>query len=149
MSAALHLAKPADLDRLTALVAAFHQEAGIELTDEARRAGLAPLLEGIPHGAAYLLGPARAPMGYIIVTFGWSVEFGGMDGFIDEIYLRRAVRKRGIATEALIALPKALAQAGLKALHLEVDRENETARRLYGRAGFKARDSHMLMSRRL
>ncbi len=149
MSAALHLAKPADLDRLSALVAAFHDETGIELSDDARRAGLAPLLEGIPHGAAYLLGPARAPMGYIIVTFGWSVEFGGMDGFIDEIYLRRAVRGRGIATEALSALPKALAGAGLKALHLEVDREEAQAQRLYARAGFRARDRFMLMSRRL
>ncbi|SFT76435.1 GNAT family N-acetyltransferase [Sedimentitalea nanhaiensis] len=149
MSAALHLAKPADLDRLTALVAAFHAEVGIEQSDEARRAGLAPLLEGIPHGAAYLLGPARAPMGYIIVTFGWSVEFGGMDGFIDELYLRPAIRKRGIASEALISLPKALAQAGVKALHLEVNRTNGSAQKLYARAGFRAREDYMLMSRRL
>ncbi len=149
MSAALHLAKPADLDRLAALVTAFHTETGIEMTDEARVAGLAPLLEGIPHGAAYLLGPARAPMGYVIVTFGWSVEFGGMDGFVDEIYLRPAVRKRGIATEALIALPKALAQAGVKALHLEVARDNESAQRIYARAGFRMREEYMLMSKHL
>jgi ribosomal protein S18 acetylase RimI-like enzyme len=149
MSAALHLAKPDDLDRLSALVAACHAEMGIDLSDEARRAGLAPLLEGIPHGAAYLLGPARAPMGYIVVTFGWSVEFGGMDAIIDEVYLRRAVRGRGIATEALIALPKALAGAGIKALHLEVDRDDEKAQRLYARAGFRARDRYVFMTRRL
>lgn len=149
MSAALHLAKPDDLDRLTGLVAAFHAEQGIEQTDAARRAGLAPLLEGIPHGAAYLIGPARAPIGYVIVTFGWSVEFGGMDAFIDELYLRRAVRRRGIATEVLISLPKALADAGVKGLHLEVDREDEPAQRLYARAGFRARERYMLMSRKL
>jgi len=149
MSAALHLAKPDDLDRLCALIAAFHAEQGLETTDEARRAGLVPLLDGIPHGAAYLIGPARAPMGYVIVTFGWSVQFGGMDGVIDEIYLRPAVRGRGIATETLISLPKALAGAGLKALHLEVDRDNEPAKRLYARAGFKPRERYMLMSKRL
>lgn len=149
MSAALHLAKPDDLGRLATLVAAFHAEAGLESTDEARRAGLAPLLDGIPHGAAYLIGPARAPMGYVIVSFGWSVEFGGMDGFVDEIYLRPAVRGRGIAGEVLISLPKALAGAGLRALHLEVERDNEPALRLYARAGFKARDRYMLMTRRL
>jgi len=149
MSAALHLAKPDDLDRLCTLVAAFHAEEELASTDEARRAGLAPLLDGIPHGAAYLIGPARAPMGYVIVTFGWSVEFGGMDAFVDEIYLRPAVRGRGIASETLISLPKALAKAGVKALHLEVDRDNETAKRLYTRAGFKARERYMLMSKRL
>jgi len=149
MSTALHLAKPDDLDRLTALVAAFHSEQGIEQTDTARRTGLTPLLEGIPHGVAYLIGPARAPIGYVIVTFGWSVEFGGLDGFIDEIYLRRAVRGRGIASEVLMSLPKALSQAGVRGLHLEVDRTNETAQRLYARAGFTARDRYMLMSKRL
>ncbi|MEY8831300.1 GNAT family N-acetyltransferase [Sedimentitalea sp. XS_ASV28] len=149
MSASLHLAKPDDLDRLTTLVAAFHAEQGIEQSDEARRAGLAPLLDGIPHGAAYLIGPARAPIGYVIITFGWSVEYGGLDGIIDEIYLRPPVRKRGIATEVLISLPKALAEAGVKGLHLEVDRENETAQKLYARAGFRARERYMLMSRTL
>jgi len=149
MSAALHLAKPDDLDRLCALVAAFHTEQGLESTEEARRAGLAPLLEGIPHGAAYLIGPARAPMGYVIISFGWSVEFGGLDGYIDEIYLRPAVRGRGIASETLLSLPKALAGAGITALHLEVDRDNDRAKRLYARAGFKPRERYMLMSKRL
>ena len=149
MSAALHLAKPADLDRLLALVAAFHTEEGLQSTDEVRRAGIAPLLEGIPHGAAYLIGPARAPMGYVIVTFSWSVEFGGMDAVLDEIYLRPAVRGRGIATETLISLPAALGEAGIKALHLEVDRENERAQRLYARARFSPRERYLLMTKRL
>ncbi|MBJ6373392.1 GNAT family N-acetyltransferase [Sedimentitalea arenosa] len=149
MSAALHLAGPEDLDRLATLVARFHEETGITLDDESRRAGLLPLLEGIPHGAAYLIGPSRAPIGYVVVTFGWSVEFAGLDGFIDELYLRRAVRGRGIATEVLSSLPKALAAAGLKGLHLEVDRDAEATRRLYARAGFVERDRYMLMSRKL
>ncbi|MCF6232203.1 MAG: GNAT family N-acetyltransferase [Rhodobacteraceae bacterium] len=149
MSAALHLAKVDDLDRLLALVTAFHTEEGLQSSDEVRRKGIVPLLEGIPHGAAYLIGPARAPMGYVIVTFGWSVEHGGMDGFIDEIYLRPAVRGRGIAGEVLIALPKALSEAGVTALHLVVDQSNKTANRLYTRAGFVLRERHRLMTRRL
>lgn len=149
MSAALHLAKPADLAKLCDMVAAFHTEEGLSSTEESRQAGVAPLLDGIPHGAAYLIGPARAPMGYIIVTFGWSVEFGGMDGFIDEIYVRPAIRNRGIASEVLSALPKALADAGLKALHLEVDRQSEGTQRLYMRAGFAARERYMLMTKTL
>lgn len=147
MSAALHLARPDDINRVLALVAAFHAEQGIESTDEARHAALMPLLEGIPHGCIYLIGPARAPLGYVVVTFGWSVEFGGMDGFVDEIYIRPAVRGRGIASEVLIELPKALAAAGLTALHLEVDRENEIAQRLYTRTGFRPRERYMLMSK--
>ncbi|MBY6081410.1 GNAT family N-acetyltransferase [Ruegeria arenilitoris] len=149
MSAALRLARPEDLDRLMGLVAAFHAEAGIEQDPDQRRDALTPLLEGIPHGCIYLIGPSRAPLGYIILTFGWSVEFGGMDGFVDEIYIRPAIRGRGIATEVLLDLPKALAGAGLTALHLEVDRTNEAAQKLYLRTGFKPRDRYMLMSKKL
>ena len=149
MTAALTLAKPEHLDKLTALCAAFHAEEGIELSDEARQQGLAPLLDGLPYGVAYLIGPARAPIGYIVICFGWSVEFGGLDAIIDELYIRPGVRGRGIATEALIALPKALSEGGLRAIHLEVDRDNEKAMNLYRRAGFQPRDRYIFMSRRL
>ncbi|NVK13120.1 MAG: GNAT family N-acetyltransferase [Rhodobacteraceae bacterium] len=149
MSAALHLAKPEHLDIVLALVAAFHAESGMDSSDEHRRAGIEPLLNGHPYGAVYLIGPTRAPIGYIVITFGWSVEFGGMDGFVDELYIRPAVRGRGIATEVLTELPKTLATAGMRALHLEVDRENETAQRLYLRTRFQPRKNYILMSKQL
>ncbi|WP_282047915.1 GNAT family N-acetyltransferase [Sulfitobacter mediterraneus] len=149
MSAALTLAKPEHLDKITTLAAAFHAEEGIEMSDEARRAGLAPLLDGIPHGAAYLIGPPRAPIGYIVVCFGWSVEFGGLDAIIDELFIRPGVRGRGIATETLMSLPRALAGAGLRAIHLEVDSGNKAAVKLYKRAGFVTRDRYMFMSKTL
>ncbi|AHD10087.1 GNAT family N-acetyltransferase [Phaeobacter gallaeciensis] len=149
MSAALHLARPEDLDRVLDLAAAFHSEMGITSDDTLRRAAIEPLLEGLPYGAVYLIGPARAPVGYIVVTFSWSVEFGGMDGFVDELFIRPPVRGRGIATEVLFALPRTLAEAGIKALHLEVDKTDDTARNLYARARFEPREKYMLMSRKL
>lgn len=147
MSAALNLARPEDLEKVLSLVAAFHAESAIDSSDDSRRAGVEPLLSGIPYGAVYLIGPARAPIGYIIVTFGWSVELGGMDAFVDELYIRPAVRGRGIATEVLSTLPTALSEAGVKALHLEVDRDNEAAQKLYLRSRFKARERYMLMTK--
>ena len=149
MSAALHLAKPEDLDKVLTLVAAFHEEMEINSSEDSRRAAIEPLLNGSPYGAVYLVGPTRAPIGYTVVTFSWSVEFGGMDGYMDELYIRPPVRKRGIATEVLIALPKTLAEAGIKALHLEVDREDEDSHRLYARTRFKERERYMLMTKEL
>lgn len=149
MSAALTLAAPEHLDRLLPLVAAFHDEAGIEMTQEARLAAVEPLLGGMPHGCAYLIGPPRAPIGYIVVTFGWSIEFGGLDAVIDELFVRPGVRGRGIASEALVALPRALAGAGLRAIHLSIERDNAAALKLYRRAGFAPRENLMMMTKRL
>lgn len=149
MSTALHLGRPEDIERILPLVEAFHSETGIVLSEEERHAAVFPLLEGTPLGVIYLIGPTRAPVGYVVITFGWSVEFGGMDAFVDELYIRPAVRRRGMGSDVLTALPRALSEAGVKAFHLEVDHDNETAKRLYTRAGFTARPRYMLMSRKL
>lgn len=149
MSAALKLAGPADLERLMGLVTAFHSETGLPMDIDQIQVALTPLLEGIPHGCVYLIGPTRAPLGYLVLTFGWSVEYGGLDAFVDEFYIRPTVRGRGIATQVLLDLPKALSEAGLTALHLEVDRQNETAQKLYLRTGFKPQENRILMSKPL
>lgn len=145
----LSLATPDDLERILPLVAAFHEEEGVVSDDTTRRAGLTPILEGSPHGCVYLAGPTRAPIGYVIISFGWSIEMGGLDGFVDEIYIRPGVRGRGIGTEILTSLPKTLASAGMKAIHLEVNRDNTNARRIYEKMHFQARETYMLMTRKL
>jgi len=149
VSASLTLASGDHLDKLLPLIAAFHAEEGIKSTDETRRAGIGPLLDGIPHGCAYLIGPARAPIGYIVICFSWSVEYGGLDATIDELFIRPGVRGRGIASEALIALPRALAGGGLRAIHLEVDNTNTRALKLYARAGFTLHERYQFMSKPL
>lgn len=145
----LFRASAEDLDRVLPMVAAFHEEMGIEQSDEARTRALLPLLEGSPYGEVYLAGPARAPVGYCVITFGWSVEFGGRDGFIDEIYIRKPVRNRGIGSDILRALPALLKDTNLRALHLEVDRDDVPTRALYEKMRFQPRDRYVLMSRRL
>jgi len=148
MSAALHLAKPDDLAVLQKLVASFHNQENIEQTDRERGAALLPLLDGTPHGAAYLIGPRKGAVGYIIISFGYSVEMGGIAGFIDEFYIRTNVRGRGLDGEVLRSLMPALAGYGVKALRLEVGQDNEAAIRLYGKLGFEPHDNHQRMTRR-
>ena len=145
MSGRLHLAKIDDIDRIAGMVERYHALAGIESDDASRRAAITPLLDGSPHGAIWLIGPQMSPVGYVAVSFGWSIELGGMDGFIDEIWLREKVRGRGMGGEALSELMKTLASAGVKALHLEVAEGNE-AERLYRRLGFRRR-SYALLTR--
>ncbi|MBN9889080.1 GNAT family N-acetyltransferase [Salipiger abyssi] len=143
----LHLAGSEDIDRLMPLVSAFHAEESYG-TDEAHiRAALAPILDGLPHGAIWLIGPRKAPVGYILVSFGWSLEFGGLDAVLDEIFIRPAVRGRGMGGEALHQLVTGLRDAGVKAVHLEADRTDEPLQRFYGRNRFQLREGYALMSR--
>ena len=145
MSQILHLAGAGDGEKLLPMVARFHAAQGIVLDEEARAAAVTPLLEGSPLGAVWFIGPKMAPVGYVAVSFGWSIELGGMDAFIDELWVREKVRGRGMGSEALAALIPALESAGVKALHLEVS-EGNPAERIYERAGFERR-AFTLMTR--
>lgn len=147
MSAALHLAKPEDAGALLPMVASYHALEEIASDEEHRAAALAPLLEGSPLGCVYLIGPRASPIGYIVISFGWSVELGGMDGFVDEFFIREGVRGRGVGSEVLLSLLPKLESAGLKALHLETSKDRPRLQRLYSKAGFKLRDGYVLMTR--
>ena len=144
MTRILHLATGADIDRLLPMIAAYHEFEGIETDDDHRRAAIEPLLSGSPHGAIWMIGPKMAPVGYIAVSFGWSIEMGGTDGFIDEFWIREKVRGRGMGSEALAGLLATLRDTGIKALHLEVSAENANAMRLYESVGFQKRRFNLM-----
>lgn len=145
----LHLANDDDAPKLLPLVAAFHSEMGFDTDATHQEAAVRPLLNNLPHGAIWLIGPRRAPVGYVAISFGWSIEFGGMDAFVDELYIRPAVRRRGMGFDALNGISRALSDGGVCALHLEVDKQDEATARLYQRARFETRDRYTLMSRKL
>ncbi len=149
MSTSLHIAKPADLPKLMPLVMGFQAELGISREETSVERALVPLLEGSPYGVVYLMGPARAPIGYLTLTFSWSLEFGGMIATIDEFFVRPAIRGRGLGTEALMSLCKTIATADVKAMFLEVDEADEKTIRLYSKARFQSRDRFKTLYRQL
>jgi len=130
------------------MLAACHEEQGNDADEAHREAALSPLLEGSPLGAVYLVGPRKAPVGFIVVTFGWSVETGGMDATIDTFWIRPGVRGRGMGSEVLSALLPTLEQAGVKAVRFEADPAQERVQALYVRHRFRLREGHRLMMRR-
>ena len=68
---------------------------------------------------------------------------------LEDLFVEPGMRGRGIGTEVLHTLPKALAKAGMKAIHLEVGNENPRARKLYEKLGFRAREGYGMMTREL
>lgn len=145
----LHLANVEDVEQLLPLVAAFHAEKELDTDTVDPRDAVMPLLDGSPHGAIWLIGPRRAPVGYVAISFGWSLEYGGVRAMVDEIYVRQAVRGRGMGFEALNGIAKALGAGGVQVLYLEVDRDDARALRFYSRARFTPHDKTLFMTRLL
>lgn len=136
-------AGPADEDRVADLMLAFYEESGADWDQAAARRALAHLLHNPDLGCVLL-----AADGYLVLTFGYSLEFGGRDAFIDEFYVRPQARGRGLGRAGIEHAAAICRGAGVHAIHLEVEDTNPDAARLYDRIGF-AFHSRRLMTWRL
>jgi ribosomal protein S18 acetylase RimI-like enzyme len=149
MSEILRLARPADIEFLLPFMAEYCAFDGLHYDpDRAQRTMLA-LLEDARLGRTWFIEAEGQTCGYVALCYGYSLELGGRDGFIDELYIRDAFRGRGLGTRALEAACRAAQAEGICALYLEVRQDNIEAQRYYGRLGFERRDRYFLLARRL
>ena len=147
MQVRLQMAGHRDLPLVLKYVRAYHEFEGIEDSKDVT-SSLRPLLGQSQFGRIWLIKNASRAVGYVAICFGYSIEFAGRDAFIDEMFIVPQQRARGIGKAALQLLKNEAAALGIRALHLEVARSNEAAKRLYRSAGFEAREQFFLMSSR-
>ena len=86
--------------------------------------------------------------GYLILTIGFSMQYGGRDGYLDELFLTAAYRGKGLGRQVMTFLDTQVKRLGFHYLHLEVVKANERARRLYESLGWEETGC-LLMSKRL
>ena len=146
MKSQLKRADMQDIDLLLPLVAAYHDFEHIDSDEAGRRAALLRLLDNQDLGGIWLIYGNDQLAGYIALCRGFSIEFNGFDAFIDEFYLLPEFRGQGIGRQVLSAIGNKARELDIKAIHLEVARDNRRARWLYESAGFEARDKYLLMT---
>lgn len=146
MSTKLRIAGEQDLQQLLPLVGDYHQFENIDSSATERESALRRLLSERALGGVWLVYHEQALAGYIALCRGFSIEFNGFDAFVDEFYLSPQYRGQGIGREVLEAIKGKARELDIGALHLEVARDNQRARKLYLAAGFEPRDKYLLMS---
>jgi ribosomal protein S18 acetylase RimI-like enzyme len=136
MSVIARAAGFADLAQLATLMVEFYAESDHALpVDQARRA-FAALLENADLGSVHLIEAHGEPAGYAVLTVSYSMEYGGLRGFVDDLFVRPSMRQRGLATALLADLRREAERRGVRALLVEAAADNEAAQRVYRRAGF-------------
>jgi ribosomal protein S18 acetylase RimI-like enzyme len=133
-----------DIELLVPLMREFYAFDHIAFDERDARAALLQLLGDARLGRVYLISAGGEAAGYLVLTFGFSLEFKGRDAFVDELFLRAEFRGRGFGKRALAFAEEACRAEGIGALHLEVERANTSAQELYRRAGFKDHDRYLL-----
>jgi GNAT superfamily N-acetyltransferase len=131
-------AQPRDIDVLAPLVQAFQAFEKIPYDDGAVRRSLARLLDQPQLGQVLLAEVAGRPIGYAIFTYGYDLEYGGMDAFLTDLFLIEEQRDRGVGSWLMAQVEAAAREHGVQALHLLVAPANHRAHHLYYKRGFKA-----------
>ena len=105
---------------------------------------LLQFLEHPERGSVILIWEEEHLAGYALLVPYWSNEFGGTIVFIDELFVRKEFRGRGLGSQFLRFVEETR-PFDMVACMLENTRSNERARRLYERAGFGMRENHVMV----
>lgn len=121
------------------------QEPGSYFFDEpVVRKALREFLSNRGLGQAWIFFAGETPVGYIVLTLGYSFEFHGRDAFIDELYVQPQFRRQGIGRRAMQFVEERARELGVNAIHLEVDDGNDPAAELYRRTGYQDHNRYLM-----
>ncbi len=148
MGATFRIAERPDIETLLEFMREYYEFDHLPFDEQVARAALAKFVGDQSLGRVWLICYEGAAIGYLVLTLGYSLEYGGRDAFIDEVYIRASHRGCGIGQSALTFAEEVCRALGVRALHLEVERANTNARGLYRKAGFADHDRY-LMTRRI
>jgi ribosomal protein S18 acetylase RimI-like enzyme len=140
-------AVPGDIPRLLDLQERFYGAEGYPYDRAEKERAMRQLAGNPAFGRLFAIDDGERFHGYLVLTFGFSLEFGGRDAFVDELYIDEPARGQGLGTEALRVAEEACREAGISALHLEVEHTNLRARALYERSGYYAHERHLMTKR--
>jgi GNAT superfamily N-acetyltransferase len=141
-------ADPSDVDLLVQLMGEFYSEAGYVLASEEAGAAFTSILADARLGRVWLGEMDDEPVGYLVMTLAFSMEFGGLRGFVDDFFVRASHRRAGLGQALLKAARESCIALGVRALVVEAGGQDHTARGLYARAGFQDH-GHVLLSQAL
>ena len=144
MSVDFSTAVVSDEEVLVGLMREFYAIEHLTLDEPAARAALRQILGDRALGIVHLIRAGTDVAGYLVLTFGFSLEFHGRDAFIDELYLREQFRGMGLGAASPRLAEEVCRQEGIRAVHLEVDRANTREQEVYRRAGFRDHDRYLL-----
>jgi len=126
---------------LVEMMREFYAESGFSLDSQWATDSFSALLADDSKGAAWLVFEDSRPAGYVVLTLRHSMEYGGSDAFIDDLYVRPDLRRHGLGREALNALFAECEQRGVHAVHVEAGRDNVASQELYRSFGLGVPDA--------
>ena len=148
MEISLRPATSVSLPDILEMMAEFNAIDDYPFDRTSRRRDLEHFLANRMLGRLWTIMLGQRIVGYLVLSFGFSFEYGGRDAFIDEFFIRERFRNQGIGSQVMPIVEGLAGKLGVKALHLEVEPHNVEGRRVYEKSGYRGNE-RILLSKRL
>jgi ribosomal protein S18 acetylase RimI-like enzyme len=136
----IELAGVGDLEAATELLAVQLREHNVRLARGKIEATVGELLREPSLGFVMLGRVDGAVVGVAYVSHQWTLEYGGLTAWLEELYVLPEWRDRGVGRRLLRGVIDHATEIGCAAVDLEVEREHRRSEHLYRRAGFRPYD---------
>jgi ribosomal protein S18 acetylase RimI-like enzyme len=136
-----------DVAALVLLMHDFYAESGHALDHEWAAASFRSLLACPDLGGVWIVHIDTSPVGHAVLSVRYTMEFGGLGGCIDDLYVKPNFRRIGAGQALLEALFAECRARGCKSVHVEVGASNAPALAMYAKFTLKAaQDGRVLLS---
>jgi ribosomal protein S18 acetylase RimI-like enzyme len=108
------------------------------------RRQLTEFLSEAAYGCGWLATRGDTAVGYLLCSFVYSFEHGGLMAEIDELFVATAFRRQGIGQALLGRAQAELATRGCRHLQMQVADDNTRAQGFYRRLGFEQKTGYRL-----
>jgi GNAT superfamily N-acetyltransferase len=144
VNALFQLLSDQELPTLLEMMREFYGQQQMQFDEVAASHAVTRALNNPDLAQIYLIFRGTELAGYFALTFCFSLEFHGRFALLDELYLREAFRRQKLGNAVVAFAEDLCRKAGVKALRLEVGRENQGAQSLYRAAGFKEDERNLM-----
>jgi len=127
----------ADIPALVERMSQFYAESNYALDCEWAAASFGQLLRDEGRGAVWIARHGAESVGHVVLALTHSMEFGGLAGIIDDLFVRPQFRRQGIGSALLSAVFDDCRKLHVAAVHVEVDPTNVAASTLYRAFGLR------------
>ena len=134
-----------DVPQLVAMMTEFYSDARYPLNPRRATDAFNELLADERLGYVWFVQSDSRDVGYVVVTFCYSMTFGGLTAVVDDFFIQPAFRGMGLGKAALQEVRAHCASHGIRGIYVSAGRDNASALAVYRRAGFVATD-HVLLT---
>jgi GNAT superfamily N-acetyltransferase len=127
-----------------AMILECYESTADDPKSEKLKSTLSELLAHPKYGSVFLIKQVNEYIGYAVLCFGYSLEYGGRNAFIDDLFIKKDFRNKKIGSEVLDYICKYANTTGIKALQVEVKEKHKDAARLYEHKGFSIQSGKFL-----